>query len=409
MPTGIYTYQNLLDDAKRDAGSITNILRLANRAARFVVSDIDLRSTKRMAYASPSLNENQFDYQAPADLKELALVDVRRIEGRTVSDKFNLTTTEYFDRNKGNNGNLLCIEDRDWLKKVRISAALREDNNREVVISQADTTTIAGGTIGTWTVSVDASNLTVDKDNFLYGSAALNFDMDQAGSTTLAGYIQNSTFKAIDLSDFEHSGSVYVSVYIPLATPSTLGLTGFTLRIGSSSTVYFSRSVTKTNENLAFYEGWNLLRFDFSAATETGTVDMDNIDYIRLAVDKSDTGNIASTDWRVDYVVARRGKPHEIWYYTKYAWQSSAGTYLENSTAATDLLNVDTEEYELVILKLKEIIAMDREEFDAAANYSKLYEIKKASYEMRYPSERLKIIQTYYNYGSNVQESWLNN
>ena len=100
MPTGIYTYQNLLDDAKRDAGSVTNILRLANRAARFVVNDVDLRSTKRMAYASPSLNEKQYDYQAPTDLKELALIDIRRIENRKVGDKFFLVTSEYFDRNK---------------------------------------------------------------------------------------------------------------------------------------------------------------------------------------------------------------------------------------------------------------------------------------------------------------------
>ena len=121
----IFDYSEFLDDIKRDAGGITNIRRLANRAARFVVNDVDLRSTKRMAYASPSLNEEQFDYQAPADLKELAIIDIRRIEGRKEKDKFNLVTTEYFDRNKQFNNNLVCIEDRDWLKKIRVSAALR--------------------------------------------------------------------------------------------------------------------------------------------------------------------------------------------------------------------------------------------------------------------------------------------
>src|SRR3990167_9758779 len=306
MPT--YTRSNLYDDLARDAGSVTNIDRLVNRAARFVVNDVDLRSTKRMAYASPSLNEKQYDYQAPADLKELALIDVRRIENRQEGDKFNLVTTEYFDRNKQFNNNLVCIEDRDWLKKIRISAALREDSANQVIVHQMDTTTIAGGTVGAWATTLDASNLTVDRDNFLYGDASLNFDMDVAGSTVASGIIENSTFDVVDLSDFEHSGSVYVSVYIP----GTTALRSFTLRIGSSSTVYFSRTVTVTNENLAFYTGWNLLRFDFSAATETGTVDMDNIDYLRFAVDKDD-GTITSTDWRVDYIVAPRGKTHEIW------------------------------------------------------------------------------------------------
>src|SRR3990167_4518076 len=127
---GIQSYQNLIDDVARYAGSVTNILRLANRAARYVVNDVDLRSTKRMAYLSPGINEGQYDYQAPSDLKELGIVDIRRIEGRQEGDKFNMVTTEYFDRNKGFNNNLICVEDTDWIKKLRISAKTREDSNK---------------------------------------------------------------------------------------------------------------------------------------------------------------------------------------------------------------------------------------------------------------------------------------
>lgn len=398
MPTGIYTRANLYTDIQRDTSGIENIDRLVNRAARFVVNDIDLRSTKRRAYISPSLNENQYDYQAPSDLKELALIDIRRLEGREETDKFNLATVEYFDRNKHLNKNLVCIEDRDFQKKIRVSANTREDANREVVIHEMDDIDADG----TWSVSLDASNLTEDLDNFLYGEGALNFDMDQAGSTVAAGYLTNSDFDAVDLSDFEHSGSVYVSMYMPTSV-----LAGVTLRIGSSSTVYFEKQVTQTNESLAFSVGWNLLRFDFSSATETGTVDMDNVDYIRLALNKPISGFGASKDWRVDYIVARRGKPHEIWYYTKYPWQSSAGTYLENSTASTDLLNADHEEYELIILKGKEIVARDLKFFDDANLYRQEYEAAKARYQMNYPSERLKMIQSYYNYSTEPGESWL--
>ncbi len=125
MAIGIYSYANLIDDAKRDAGSVNNIVRLANRSARFVVSDIDLRSTKRRAYLSPSLNEEQFDYQAPSDLKENAIVDIGRIEGRLRGDKFNLVTREYFDREKDNNANLIALEDYDFFRKLRISARVR--------------------------------------------------------------------------------------------------------------------------------------------------------------------------------------------------------------------------------------------------------------------------------------------
>src|SRR3990167_9776045 len=99
---------------------------------------------------------------------------------------------------------------------------------------------------------------------------------------------------------------------------------------------------------------------------------------------------MATTDWRVDYIVARRGKPAEIHFYSRYPWQSSAGTYIEESTAATDLLNVEsTLEYELMVLKGKELVALDLEKFDEMKIYQNLYEDAKARYEMSYPSEKL--------------------
>lgn len=392
----IYTYQNLLDDARKDASGISNILRLANRATTFVTNDIDLRSTKRMAFLSPGLNENQYDYQAPTDLKELALVDIRKVAARQEYDKFNLVTTEYFDRNKANNKNLVCVEDRDWIKKLRISADLDEPTSYEVVVSDCESLTADGN----WAASGNASNLTLDSDWFVHGIASFNFDM---ATSYTSGLLTVSNLTSVDLSDFETGGSIFVIVYIP----DTTGLTSFKLRIGSDASNYYEKTVTVTNENLAFYTGINLLRFDFASATKTGTVDMENLDYVRLEIVGAGTAT-ASTDWRLDYIVARRGRPHEIWYYTKYPWQSSSGTYLENSTATTDLLNADTEEYDLFVLKLKELIAIDAEEFTAAADFASLYKNKKITYQSNYPSERLKMIQQITKFQDSPGESWLN-
>lgn len=396
---GIHTYQDLLDDARRDAGSITNILRIANRAARFVVNDVDLRSTKRMAFLSPGLNEGQYDYQAPADLKELGIVDIRRIEERQEGDKFNMVTTEYFDRYKSYNKNLICVEDADWLKKLRISAETREESNREVTVEDCEDLT--PGTSGAWSVSGNASNLTLDTDFYVHGSASLNFDM--ATSWTAASAVC-AGFDPVDLSDFETGGSVYAVVYVPSAT----GFSSINLKIGSSSTAYFRQSKTVTNENLSFYAGLNLIRFDFAGATETGTADLDNVDYLELGFVGAGTGPASNTDWRIDFIVARRGKPHQVLYYTRFPWQSSAGTYLEESTASTDILNVDsTLEYELMTLKLKEMIAIDREEFDVAKEYQKLYEQAKAKYVTIYPSEALLMILQNRNWVNSPNESWL--
>ena len=315
------------------------------------------------------------------------MIDIRRFKDRIAEWKGG--GTEEVDRRKGNNCNLVCVEDRDFFKKLRISAEL---DGSQVALHEMDS--IADD--GTWSVSLDASNLTVDSDNYIHGSASLNFDMDVAGTTTTAGFILISDMDSVDLSDYLN-GQIFVYIYAPTVT----GLDGFTLRIGSSASAYYSQQVTVTNENLAFHTGWMLLRFDMATllASETGSVDDAAIDYIRLAIDKGND-SLNSTDWRVDYIVARRGIPHEVWYYSKYGWQSSAGTYLENSTANSDLLNADTEEYNIIVMKGKELLYEDLGMDKKYDKYAKKYESMRDNYKVNYPSERMMLVNDYYNFDS---------
>jgi len=369
---------------------------LVNRAARFVVSDIDLRSTKRRAYLAPNLNEDQYDYQAPSDLKEQAVIDVARVESRLRRDKFDMVTREYFDREKDRNSNLINIEDFDFFKKLRISANVRGDDS-DVTLHNIESLTANG----TWAVSGSASGLTLDSDVFIQGTASLNFDVSAsytAASAVVTGMTQ------VDISDYELGGSVFANVYIPDA----VGLTSIVMKVGSDTTVFFRQNLTTTNEDLAFHIGWNLLRMDLASATEQGTVDMDNVDYIEFGLIGAGSA-AATTDWRIDKVVARRGVSHEVYYYTKFAWTNTGGTaYLENATATTDKLVADTSSYELFVLKLKEILAIDLEKFDEAERYEALYEKKKALYENNYSSEKLLLIQRNQRWSNDLGSSWLN-
>lgn len=383
-----YTRSNFYSDIARDASAAQNIDRIVNRAVREVISDVDLRSTKRKTYLSPVLNENQFDYQAPADLKELGLIDVRRLKDRIAEWK--LVPTEEFDRRKSSNGNLVCIEDGDWVKKLRISAEL---DGSQLVLHECDDI----DEDGTWAASGSASNLTEDSDFYLHGSASLNFDI---GASYTSALLTNPDMDAVDLSDYENAGSIFAYIYIPSFT----GLTSFKLRVGSSASVYFEKTVTATNENIAFTSltsaGVHLLRFDLATATETGTVDMANVNYLRLEVVGVGTAS-ATTDWRLDYLVIRRGIPHEVWYYTKYGWQvTGTGAYLENSTANTDKLHADTEEYKGFILKGKQLLYEDLGMDKKAVKHEKQYNDWKDSYVMKYPSEKMMLVNDYYSFES---------
>jgi hypothetical protein len=156
-------------------------------------------------------------------------------------------------------------------------------------------------------------------------------------------------------------------------------------------------TVTTTNEGLAFAAGWNLLRFDFSGKTTTGTpVDTAGV-YCALFMTKT-AGKISETDYRFDYMVLRRGQIYNLVYYTRYAWQNSSGTYLVDSTADTDYINCDTDEFNMFVEKFVEIAADElREPDDSLKAGTKYTELTKL-YRKQYKGEALQLQDTYYNF-----------
>lgn len=392
----VYTYTDLERDVKEmlrgtDASAI-NLRQLLNRAVRQVALDIDLRSTKRRAQLSPNLARRQYDYTAPSDLKGLGVIDLAAQvnRGSDQSTEFSLTTPEEFDRQKTRHKNVMARNDFNSLTILRVSGLVDGDKQ---VIHNLDSISDNG----TWAADSDntaANNLTRDAVNFVQGSASLNFDVDTSGTTA---QLQNTSLTQVDLSEYTDGSAIFVWVYIP----ATTNLSSFTLRWGNDSDTYHERTVTTTNEGLSFYVGWNLLRFDIDdGVSDAGTVTDSDIDYVRFGMTLSAALTNADTDFRVDYIVARKGVIHNLYYYSRYLWQDSDSTYIENSTANGDFLNVETEEYDLIIEKAVQLagrMIRDREiQEEALASYRE----QKETYEMSYPSERKNLITEYHEFDS---------
>ena len=300
-------------------------------------------------------------------------------------ERWLLVDDDDFDRTKGISSHRIALRDENFSKLLRIDGIEGSDN---LVLHTCESIT----TNGTWAATADASNLTLDNDNYITGGGALNFDM-AAGAAT--GYIENSTMTALDLTDYDEKGSIFVWVFIPDYSDAEADtVTNFILRWGNSSSAYWSRTVTTNNEGATFYDGWNLLRFDWNGATETGTVDPATIDYLRLTVTKS-TSLAADTDWRVDNFIIRLGEIYNTVYYTKYGWQTSALAYQEESSATTDLLVADTDEIEGIAFKAAEYASQELKEYEEMKMFRSEYEEWKKKYQSNSPSEALKKTRAY--------------
>lgn len=383
------------------SGSFTaaNFLTVANRAVRKVLSDLNLRSSRRESALSPNLFDDVYAYTCPTDLKRL--LDLKPQIDRGKFDSWRMTTQEEFDRLKENNkidryGEKVELKTTRWLGEnlvaigykdlTRILYISRPIDDTSLTVSTMDSLTASGGT---WTLYGDGTNLTADAENRVKGSASINWDISAAGGTTAGIY--NDDLNEFDISDYLSAGSALVWVYITSAT----NLTNFILRIGSSSSAYYSITITTNNEGASFYAGWNLLRFSFVNKSTTGTPDDDACDYVALYMTK-DAAKVSETDYRFDNLVLKIGEHYNVIYYSKYLWQSSSGTYLEDATATTDLLNVDTDEYNLIIAKTAEYIEEHLKNYNQADRQRKEYDELKRIYILNNPSEEIPLTQTYY-------------
>ena len=404
LPT--YTRSDLrtkINDKIKGQVDSTMLNRIINDAVREVTANTDLRSMKRSVMlsldgrnltaneavegiygssqrANIKSEKDKYNFYCPSDIKGNSLIDIRKRYDKGL--KFELTYTEDFLRRKINYGEQVAIDQTSFIRQLLVSGI---PEISQVALHACDTTTADG----TW--AADGAQITAvanETSNYVEGTGALNFTT--ATGAMAGGTLTNSTFTAVDISGLVDY-SVYAWVYIPMITD----LTSFTLKWGSSASAYYSRTVTKNHDGVAFVVGWNLLRFSINDATETGTVTDTAIDYLQLTVIKG-VSNTGTTGWILDKLAACEDSGYDAVYYSKYPWLNSSYAYLENSSADSDFIIADADELDLYVLKGAELASDypldDQKGFD---KYFKLYEKRRMDYLIEHPSERMLITSFY--------------
>lgn len=394
MPS--YSRQNLQDAiwdplVEDSISSILTVQNIMNESVREVIGELDLRSTKRNLSTPINLFDDDFDYFCPTDMKGIKIVDIVPQLPRSHQMQWNLVSVEEFDRRKYFEKLLIAFKDQSFLRKTRISAP-KGTVFYDITIDSLDT--ILSG-LGSYAVEGDATNLRQDNLNFVEGAGCLMFDIG-AGGTGMAG-IKNTQLSVFDLTNYITQGSIFIWVYIP----NTTGITNFELQIGVNMTNYYGKTVTTDLASNAFVTGWNLLKFDLGTSTTVGSPVATNCQYVDIRVNSS-PAITASSNWRFDMVKAQVGRYYDMVYYSKFGWQTAGGTWIENSTLSTDLLNVDTDEFDLIKLKAQWKAAKWQRDWDMYKAMTAEYQTKSKLYTMNYPSEALLLTQTHYDFAKDV-------
>lgn len=382
-----YTIQNANDDLAGiihggSTNKITNLNALHWRAGRNIISKIDPLGTQRRVNMPDTLYDDVFDYALPSDFKEI--IDLRPQVNRKDSDNFTGRFSEHFDLKKEIENDMIQILSEEAVRKIRI----KKDIFPSPVVINAMNDLTDNGSWGAFGTSTGVAQDTIFK---ISGSGSIRFNAVATGDG-----IQNSTMSEVDLIDHDEVSRLFYWVYLPDASLAT----SMGLLWGNDLTTNFWTGVVATSQfdGTAFRNGWNLVGFAWEDATESGTVDPEKIDSIRMIYNGTAQNNI-----RIDALTSSIGEIFEIVYYSKFLWRTAANVFIEKPTAADDIVNLDEDAYNIYINELGFLASQQLQGEDSSfdttffekelygtkvrgKNKPGLYEI----YNKRHPSERLR-------------------
>lgn len=397
MPSLIHTYADLKASINARIHNKMGLVATPRVIINDIVTEVSglkLRSNKRSAVLAPNLFNDIYQYAAPSDLDGNNVIGIQpQSMNRDRNQIWELITEEEFDQRKQSGNNLIAVADHSMTRSLRVS--YRDGGLRELSIAGIQGLTGDSSTGASWAAFGNADTLATDTYNFIKGSGSLSFNLTSGGTTSGIVLTAANTF---DLSYYKSAGSVFAWVYMTTASYATNVKT----RLGSDSSNYYELTATTANGGGAFVNGWNLIRFDFSSKTTTGTPVDALCDYVALYITKA--SGTTDTSWRFNWLNAKQGSISNIIYYSNYPWQTSGGTYIRESTADTDLIVCDEDEWKLFIEKGVEVLGMAAREYNDATLAANRYGDARAGtglageYKRNYPTESLQLVSTIYNF-----------
>ncbi len=364
---------------------IVNLDGIINRAARQVLLDVDPQETKRIVQFTTPVFQQVWTYAIADDVKGNKIFDIRPIANRLPSQVFNQDYSQQFDLSKIQSlANQFNVNFNSSIKTLNINAQL---SIAPTVVNGATSPT----NNGTWTVGGGASSLTTQNINAINGASSIQFNLD-AGQTT--GFVETSDMDSIDLTDHLNQATEFFWTYLPTGS----AITNINYRWGSSSGNYYSLNATVNQNNNAFNNGWNQIAFPWNSATVVGTPDVSDITYLRVTYTYNST---LQTAVLLNDIVSQLGQIMEYGYYSKYLFRDAiTNVYQEKVTDDSNLINLDTESYNILFNQVGYLVAQQLQGLDAlfydAEFFQGTYEAEVERYKNMYKSELQKPKQIYY-------------
>lgn len=393
----MYTVANLtsaLSGKIRGANlaKVANVNGKIGEAARTMLARIDPETTIRRARIENAIYDRVYNYTAPDDLKGPSkIIDVRPLGERSTADSIAGRYAQEFDIRR--EYDTLTVETVHGINTLRLSKRLAP----HTVLHMCDSLTL-GGTV---TAGGDVTDLDIDQLSHISGTGAVRFNLSGA---TGVGTIDFALESAVDLSAMEDIGALFHWLNFPLAS----ALISVQLSWGTNAGNCWSRTATAAHDRAFESAAFQLARYNWSAASKTGTPDAAAVSWLRITL--TYTAGTARNGCYLDNITAALGEAWEVLYYSNCLFTNSARTtWKAVPTDPTDLIMADDAAYNILLHETRIILAdeikgkamaRDIEASELILNGTPrrpgLYEL----YETEHPSQALDQQTTYYDFGT---------
>lgn len=328
---------------------VRNLYYALERASNNVLANIKPIDSERTASIASLIYDDIYNYPLPSDFGWP--IDLLPQGTRNNSDDAARRFARDFDLLKGIRDKTASIESKDGTKVLRLNWRGR-----------APITIDGMNAVGDWSTVATASNLELQEIYKISGAASLQFDIAVSGDG-----IQNTALDTIDLSDEDEIADKFVWMYIKNSTD--LGnLNSITAVWGNDldTNYWTSTAVTTQADGSAFKVGWNLVKFTWGDATETGSVSPSTLDSIKYTFDV----DAAITNICLDAPVFVVGRAFDIKYYSAYGFKNSGGTYLVRPSSDDDEVIFTGTALQIYLEECRKEIAAQIEGQDSAFDIS---------------------------------------
>lgn len=291
-----------------------------------------LNDTQNATY---SLNyfDNVHSYKVTSSITDLLEgADLRRSEddqGESFAHKSSREMAEEIGQEFGESSWAIERRDSNWYLVVN-----HQSKYSPLMVVNCDSTTSGGGTWALDATNGDGTTLTIDTVEFKQGSGCFNFDADVSQTANNKVEIGTENLTSLDLSEYEDLASWVFWVYIPEST----NFSSITLYWGSSTSAYWSATVTTDIDAAAWVDGWNRVKINWADATKTSTPDETAIDYMQVDFNYA-AGYTDDTDFRLDDITLVRPEKLTFHYISWNVGDTSASdsTKLKAFAATTNV------------------------------------------------------------------------